>query len=60
MPRLAQTMKRLYCLWNFKQCAIYKVSSVLPKAAIPEDLFPADTTRAKIILAQNYHIQDQF
>ena len=56
MSRVAETMKKLYCLWNFKQCARYRVASVISKKKVPEDLFPSDTIRAKIIIAQHYHL----
>ncbi len=55
MPWVGETMKRLYCRWDFKQCARYRVASALSKKEIPADLFPSDTIRAKIILAQHYH-----
>jgi hypothetical protein len=48
-------MKRLYCYWNFKQCARYRVASALSKKEVPTDLFPSDTIKAKIILAQHGH-----
>ena len=56
MPKLVETMKRLYCLWNYMQCARYRVSSTLSIKEVPEDLFPCDTIKAKIIIAQNYHL----
>jgi hypothetical protein len=54
MPRLVKTMKKLYCLWNYKQCARYKIASTLSPKEIPENLLPSDTIKAKIIIAQNY------
>jgi len=56
MPRVSETMKKLYCLWNYKQCARFRVASALSKKEVPDDLFPSDTIRAKIILAQHYHL----
>jgi hypothetical protein len=50
MPTVKDMMKRLYCLWHFEQCARYRVATVLGRKKIPTDLFPNDTTRAKIIL----------
>jgi hypothetical protein len=58
MPEVIETMKRLYCLWNFKQCARYKVATALSPDQIPDDLYPGDTVRAKIILAQSYSLPD--
>jgi hypothetical protein len=56
MPKVAETMKRLYCLWNYKQCARYRVASTLSKKEVPEDLFPGDTIKANIIIAHHYHL----
>lgn len=53
MPKVVDTMKRLYCLWNYKQCARFRVASALSQKEVPADLFPGDITRAKIILAQH-------
>ena len=50
MPTVADMMKRLYCLWHYEQCARYKVATTLGKKKIPADLFPNDTTRAKILV----------
>ena len=56
MPKVVETMKKLYCLWHYKQCARYRVTSTLSKKEVPEDLFPSDTIRAKIIIAHHYHL----
>ena len=56
MPRVGETMKKLYCLWNYKQCARYRVASTLSQKEVPGDLFPGDTIKAKIIIAQHYHL----
>jgi hypothetical protein len=50
MPRVTDTMKRLYCFWRFKQCARYIVNDALGENKVPSDLLPSDTIRAKIIL----------
>ena len=52
MPTVTDMMKRLYCLWHYEQCARYRVASALGKKRVPADLFPNDTTRAKILLAE--------
>ena len=56
IPKAVEAMKRLYCLWNYKQCARFRVASNLSKNKVPVDLFPSDTIRAKIIIAQHYHL----
>jgi len=53
MPTVTDMMKRLYCLWHFEQCARYSVATALGRKKVPADLFPNDTTRAKIILSHS-------
>jgi len=55
MPSAADMMKKLYCKWNYRQCARYMVAIVLGRDKIPTDLFPRDTHRANIILTQYNH-----
>ncbi len=52
MPTAADTMKNIYCRWNFIKCARYKVAIVLGSEEVPSNLFPRDTVRAEKILAQ--------
>jgi hypothetical protein len=56
MTKVIETMKKMYCLWNYKQCARYRVASALSRNEDPKDLFPGDTIRAKIFIAQHYHL----
>jgi len=53
MPSAADSMKRLYCRWNFAKCARYKVAIALGRREVPLDLFPGDTRRAENILVQH-------
>ena len=52
MPIASDTMKKLYCRWNFAKCARYKVAIVLGRKNVPLDLFPGDSHRAEEILVQ--------
>jgi hypothetical protein len=53
MPTVTDMLKRLYCLWNYKQCARYMVAEKFGKDQVPQDLFPNDITKAKIILTNH-------
>ena len=53
MPTASDTMKNIYCRWNFKKCARYRVASVLSSKEVPADLFPGDSIRAGEILIQH-------
>ena len=53
MPTVTDMMKRMYCLWHYEQCARYRVATVLGKKKTPDDLFPYDTIRAKVLLKQD-------
>jgi len=53
MSAASDTMKKLYCRWNFIKCARYKVAIVLGKKNVPSDLFPGDSRRADDILIQH-------
>ena len=53
MPAASDTMKKLYCRWNFTKCARYRVAIVLGRKKIPPDLFPRDSHRANEILIQH-------
>lgn len=55
MPSAADMMKKLYCKWNYSQCARYMVAAACGRDKIPADMFPRDTSRAKIILIQYNH-----
>ena len=52
MPVASDTMKKIYCRWNFTKCARYKIAIVLGRKKVPSDLFPADSRRADEILIQ--------
>jgi hypothetical protein len=52
MPTASDTMKNMYCRWNFAKCARYKVAVILGKKKVPTDLFPGDSHRADVILIQ--------
>ena len=52
MPTASDTMKKIYCRWNFVKCARYKVAIVLGRKKVPPDLFPGDSRRADDILIQ--------
>ena len=54
MPTASDMMKSIYCRWDFKKCARYKVASVTGSIEVPSDLFPGDLFRAREILIQ-YH-----
>lgn len=51
MPRVADLMKRNYCLGNKMLCARYQVASA--GKSVPLDLLPNDTERAREILAES-------
>ena len=53
MPAASDTMKKIYCRWNFLKCGRYKVAIVLGRKKIPSDLFPGDSRRADEILIQH-------
>ena len=53
MPTASDTMKKLYCRWNFEKCARYKIAIVLGRKEVPRDLFPRDSRRADDILIQH-------
>lgn len=55
MPSAADMMKKLYCKWNYSQCARYMVATALGREKIPADLFPSDASRAEILLIQHNH-----
>jgi hypothetical protein len=55
MPSAADMMKKLYCQWNYSQCARYMVVTALGIKNTPPDLFPGDASRAGIILTQYNH-----
>lgn len=48
MPAVCGLLKQMYCLGDKTECARYEVS--LAGCAVPVDLFPDDTARAKRLL----------
>jgi len=52
MPAASDTMKKLYCRWNFAKCARYKVAIAIGRKEVPPDLFPGDSQRANNMLLQ--------
>ena len=55
MSSAADMMKKLYCKWNYSQCARYMVAIVCGKDKVPVDMFPRDNARAQTILTQYNH-----
>jgi len=53
MPTAADSMKKIYCRWNYAKCARYMVAIALSIKKVPADLFPGDTRRAEDILIQH-------
>lgn len=53
MPTAADSLKKIYCRWNYAKCARYKVAITLGREKVPEDLFPGDTRKAQDILIQH-------
>ena len=53
MPSAADMMKKIYCQWNYNQCARYMICVDLGKEKLPADLFPGDKVRARVILIQH-------
>jgi hypothetical protein len=51
MPSTAQLLKQRYCIEDYERCARWMVREKLGKQAVPLDLFPHDTARAREILA---------
>lgn len=52
MPAMASSMKRRYCQGDNSQCARFMVFSALGKEKVPNDLFPNNVVKAKLILNQ--------
>ena len=52
MPAASNTIKKIYCRWNFVKCSRYKIAIVLGRKKVPSDLFPGDSRRAEDILIQ--------
>ena len=50
MSRVAETMKKLYCLWNFKQCARYRVASVISKKKFPKTYSQVTRLEQRLLL----------
>jgi len=49
MPSVSNLLKQTYCLSAKEDCARYRVSAA--GHAVPDDLFPNDGARARVILA---------
>jgi hypothetical protein len=49
MPSVADLMRNAYCLGDKTKCARYQLASA--GIAVPKDLFPNDTRRARKILS---------
>ncbi|NPV02544.1 MAG: hypothetical protein HPY53_14310 [Brevinematales bacterium] len=53
MPKMAESMKKIFCKLDNSQCARYMVSAALGTNHIPHDLYPEQFECAqKIILQQ--------
>jgi hypothetical protein len=53
MPNASETMKKIYCRWNYIKCARYKVALAIGRKRVPPDLFPGDSQKADNILMQH-------
>jgi len=53
LPATAELMKSNYCKNNHTSCARYVVAKELGKEAVPIDLFPSETMKAKILLTKH-------
>ncbi len=51
MPRVAEMMKKRYCLEDKTACARYMLASA--GIAVPKDLFPHDLDRARMLLCKS-------
>lgn len=52
MPSMTALYKKNYCEGgDFEKCARYMVSKTLGKQAVPPDLFPNQTERARELIA---------
>ena len=52
MPTTANLFKQEYCKTNFKACARFIVSKTLGKLSLPNDLFPNQEEKAKILISK--------
>ncbi len=50
MPKATDSLKAMYCKWNYAKCARYKIAVTLGPSAIPDDLFPGDIKQADELL----------
>ena len=50
-PAMSELMKKQYCRTDNRECARWRVAGAMGKQAVPEDLFPAQFERARLILA---------
>ena len=51
MPAIADIMKKQYCLLGFSDCGRYLVAKALGRELVPDNLFPNNMKRAKIIIS---------
>jgi hypothetical protein len=51
MPALTDSYKKNYCHRDFASCARYMIFKARGREAVPGDLFPSQTDRAKALLA---------
>jgi len=52
MPIASESVKSMYCLWHYDECARYMVASVMGSENVPSDLFPTETDSAVNLLVQ--------
>ncbi|SHH42149.1 hypothetical protein [Tepidibacter thalassicus] len=49
-PTLAEMYKKNYCKGNYEICARFKVSKILGKKYVPDNLFPNQFNRVKDLI----------
>jgi hypothetical protein len=52
-PASTSLLKMMYCHGDFLKCARFIVSSKLGPEGVPEDLFPHQVDKAKLLLASS-------
>jgi hypothetical protein len=52
MPGTTELTKSEYCRKDFERCARYMVFKALGREAVPANLYPSETLRAKEIISQ--------
>lgn len=53
MPASAEIMIKRFCEDDYERCARYRVHQVLSSHGVPDDLYPRDTMRAKLLIDQS-------